>query len=86
MFAFTKHIKEYIEYHKECIALAKQNGKKAFSSESTDLGLLVTLKATAEICDYLIEEIGFKYGMTTRLNQDAVEVSASMLQIKTKIG
>ncbi|KAE8739250.1 hypothetical protein FOCC_FOCC015248 [Frankliniella occidentalis] len=66
-------IEEYLEYHKECIKLAKADGKKAFFSESTDLGLIITLRAVLEISSYLIDEVGFKYVMTARFNQDAIE-------------
>ncbi|XP_052123377.1 uncharacterized protein LOC127749402 [Frankliniella occidentalis] len=42
-------------------------------SESSDIGLLVTLQATKEICTFLTEKCGYQYLMTARLNQDALE-------------
>ncbi|KAE8746493.1 hypothetical protein FOCC_FOCC006727 [Frankliniella occidentalis] len=42
-------------------------------SESTDVGLLVSLKAAQEIIKFLREKNGFLYVMTARLNQDALE-------------
>lgn len=66
----------------------KQNGqpadiptvgpKEAFVfSESTDTGLLVTLKATLELVEFLTSKCGYKYLMTRRLNQDALEVTVN---------
>ncbi|KAK3915282.1 Transposable element P transposase [Frankliniella fusca] len=37
------------------------------------LGLTVTVRATLELVKYLTEEVGFKFLMTRRLNQDALE-------------
>ncbi|KAK3926243.1 Transposable element P transposase [Frankliniella fusca] len=68
-----KNITDFIPYLKECVKLAKRNGKKAFISESTDLGLLVSLKSTVELSTYLIDDIGFDYVMTARFNQDTIE-------------
>ena len=49
--------------------------KEAFVfSESTDTGLIISLKATLELCTYLTTKCKFKYLMTRRLNQDALEV------------
>ncbi|KAE8739663.1 hypothetical protein FOCC_FOCC014840, partial [Frankliniella occidentalis] len=42
-------------------------------SESTDIGLIVTLKATKEILKFLTEDCKYEYLMTARLNQDALE-------------
>lgn len=43
-------------------------------SDSTDVGLIVTLKGTKELVTFLTEKCHFKYVMTARLNQDALEV------------
>lgn len=43
-------------------------------SDSTDLGLTVTLRSVLELCEYLWNEIGLEYVMLSRLNQDALEV------------
>lgn len=67
-------IKDYEEYHKQCIALAKSLGKKSFWSEKTDLGLTVTLRSTLELTDYLRRELAFVYIMTQHFNSDIVEV------------
>ncbi|KAK3924076.1 Transposable element P transposase, partial [Frankliniella fusca] len=72
----SKHetnITDFIPYLRECVKLAKRNGKKAFISESTDLGLLVSLRSTVELSTYLIDDIGFDYVMTARFNQDTIE-------------
>ncbi|KAK3919871.1 Transposable element P transposase [Frankliniella fusca] len=42
-------------------------------SDSTDIGLIVSLKAAQEIIKFLREKEGFLYVMTARLNQDALE-------------
>ena len=46
-----------------------------FISSSTCLGLKVTLKATLELAAFLINECNYSYLMTSRLNQDSLEVS-----------
>ncbi|KAK3928702.1 DNA transposase [Frankliniella fusca] len=66
-------IEGYLEYHKKCVSLAKSEGKKAFFSESTDLGSIITLRSVLELSSYLIDEIDYKYIMTARYNQDAIE-------------
>lgn len=44
-------------------------------SDSTDIGLIVSLKGSLELIQFLIEKCDFKYVMTARFNQDALEVS-----------
>ena len=45
-------------------------------SSQTAFGLRVSLTGALELTDYLAApEIGFKYLMTKRINQDALEVS-----------
>lgn len=46
-----------------------------FIPELTYYGLLVSLQATLEVCNYLVTNCGFKYLLTARLNKDALEVS-----------
>ena len=53
--------------------LAKENGKKDFWSDLTDIGLLVSLQSALELTEYL-RKLGFQYVMTKRFNQDALEV------------
>lgn len=50
------------------------NAPGVIFSESTDYGLLVTLKAVQELSEFLIKDCGFCYVMTARFNQDALEV------------
>ncbi|KAK3916461.1 Transposable element P transposase [Frankliniella fusca] len=40
----------------------------------THLGLMVTLKGALELVKYLTEDVGYRYLMTRKLNQDALEV------------
>ncbi|KAK3929285.1 Transposable element P transposase [Frankliniella fusca] len=42
-------------------------------SDSTDIGLIVSLKNTLELVQFLIKKCGFVFVMTARLNQDALE-------------
>ena len=56
------------------MALTKRNGGKHFWSDITDVGLLVSLRSTIELGEYLRDVIGFIYVMTKRFNQDALEV------------
>ncbi|KAJ8930644.1 hypothetical protein NQ314_016559 [Rhamnusium bicolor] len=57
-----------IEWEKACI---KENYN--FLSDSTCHGFKVSLKATLDITKFLIEVCGFKYVMTAKLNEDALE-------------
>ena len=52
-----------------------------FITESTYYGLLITLKATLELCDYLVKQCGFTYLLTARLCQDAIEVCISFTDL-----
>ncbi|KAK3933106.1 Transposable element P transposase [Frankliniella fusca] len=42
-------------------------------SDSTDIGLIVSLKGTIQLVKFLIGKCHFQYVMTARLNQDALE-------------
>lgn len=55
------------------MAKNKQNNFE-FITDSTCYGLKVSLKGALEICKFLFGECGFKYLMTSRLNQDNLEV------------
>lgn len=70
-------IEDFLKYLEKCLEMAKKNGKKYFISESTDLGLLVTLRSTLELAQYLLDRIKYEYVMTARFNQDAIEVRNS---------
>lgn len=43
-------------------------------AHQTQTGLIVTLKGTIDLVEYLSTEVGYEYLMTRRLNQDALEV------------
>ena len=62
------------EYQKQCREEAKKSGRKWFWSELTDIGLTVSLRSALELSYYLIDKIKFKYVMTKKFNQDALEV------------
>lgn len=49
----------------------------SFITEQTCYGLKISLKATLDICSFLIHKCGFEYLMTSRLNQDNLEVDIS---------
>lgn len=48
--------------------------KKKFMSESTYYGFHITLRTTIELMDFLTMKCGFNFLMTSRLNQDSLEV------------
>ncbi|KAE8743485.1 hypothetical protein FOCC_FOCC010908 [Frankliniella occidentalis] len=68
-----KAIQDFLAYHKQCRELTKARGQKWFWSESTDIGLEVSLQSALELSHYLIDEVGFRFVMTKRFNQDAIE-------------
>lgn len=43
-------------------------------SDSTGIGLIVTLKGSMQLIKFLIKDCKFTYVMTARFNQDALEV------------
>lgn len=45
-----------------------------FASRETLLGLIITVSSTLEIVKYLVEELGYEYVLTSKLNQDCLEV------------
>lgn len=47
--------------------------KNEFLTESTCMGLRVTIKSTIDLCSYLTK-LNFKYLLTGRINQDKLEV------------
>jgi hypothetical protein len=51
-------------------------------SDSTRKGLRVTITATLNLLDYLVSQHNFKYLMTDRLNQDALEVKGQYIYNK----
>lgn len=51
-----------------------ENKKSPFMSNSTYDGFLVMSQTTIDVMDFLSEQCGYTYLMTTRLNQDALEV------------
>lgn len=69
-------ISDFQEYLEEWHDKALENDWK-FLSPGTYQGFQLTLKSTIEITMYLTENCGYKYLMTSRLNQDALEVSDS---------
>lgn len=46
-----------------------------FLSDSTYYGIIVTLKTTLGIMNYLCNNHEYEYIMTSRLNQDSLEVN-----------
>jgi len=49
-----------------------------FLTIQTYKGLVVTLKGTLELVKHICDEVGYKYFMTRRINQDALEVKLSI--------
>ena len=46
-----------------------------FLTKQTAEGLRVTLKSTIDLVNYLLNDCGFAYVLTSKLNQDCLEVS-----------
>lgn len=67
-------VEEFLTYLEEWNSVAKEK-KYDFITENSFYGLKVSLKATLEICEYLVRDCGFSYLMTSHLNQDALEVN-----------
>lgn len=73
MVVFLQIIQNFISYLDEWKSVAEKENYE-FITNSSFSGLKVSLKATLEICDYLVENCDFSYLMTARLNQDSLEV------------
>jgi len=52
----------------------KKISKDEYLTQNTADGLRVTIKSTLELSKYLIEQCGFKYILTCKMNQDRLEV------------
>lgn len=50
-------------------------GTKQKLTASTLLGFRVTIKTTLELVSYLSKDVGFKFLLTRRINQDTLEVN-----------
>lgn len=73
--ARIKFMKQQGQKFRSRVADIKRRRMYVFS-DSTDIGLKVTLENTKKLLEFLCtEQIGYKYLMTCRLNQDALEVS-----------
>lgn len=46
-----------------------------FLTPNTAQGLRVTLKSTIDLCNYLLNDCGFHYVLTNKMNQDTLEVN-----------
>ena len=53
---------------------ATPKGASQRLTHQTHLGLIVSLKGTLQLVDFLTAECGFEYLMTRRINQDSLEV------------
>lgn len=49
--------------------------KEDFLTPNTAEGLRVTLRSTIDLCNYLLNDCGFHYVLTSKMNQDALEVN-----------
>jgi len=45
-----------------------------FLRRSTAEGLSVTIRSTIDLTNHLLKDIGFKYVLTNKMNQDRIEV------------
>lgn len=69
-----KAIEDFLIYLKEWKSYCLKNNLKFPISSSTFNGLIITLKSTLEILEYLIRDRFYEFFLTTRINQDAIEV------------
>lgn len=73
-------IESFLQFLQEWENEAKNDANKfEFITNSTCYGLKITLRGALEICKFLVHEYGFKYLMTSRLNQDNLEVCTFQL-------
>lgn len=49
--------------------------EKEFLTKNTADSLRITLKSTIDLVTFLLNNCGFNYVLTSKLNQDALEVS-----------
>ncbi|XP_051162248.1 uncharacterized protein LOC127282175 [Leptopilina boulardi] len=69
-----KIIEDFLKYLEEWKTVAKEKNYECLS-DNCSYGLKISLKASLEICEFLITKCNFKYLMTARLNQDSLEVT-----------
>lgn len=63
---------QYLEEWEEIHAQEYQNS--AFITSSTCYGMKITIKAVMQLTEYLCHSHGYEYLLTTRVNQDKLEV------------
>ena len=59
----------------EKLKIDKKITDDEFLTDITAHNLRLSLHSTIDLCDYLINNYGFKYVLTGKLNQDNLEVS-----------
>ncbi|CAH1708738.1 unnamed protein product [Aphis gossypii] len=67
----NKVLTDFLIYLDECEKVKTTSKQKL--TTSTALGLKVTIRTALELIKYLSEKVGYKYLMTRRINQDALE-------------
>jgi len=73
---FLQFLKECLEWLNEW-ELKEKKGlitSDEFLTRETSEGLRVTITSTIQICEYLINNFGFEYILTGKINQDNLEV------------
>ena len=65
---------EYIDNWEQNLVDGKIS-KEDFLTPNTAEGLRVTLLSTIDLCNYLLNDCGFHYVLTSKMNQDALEVN-----------
>lgn len=77
MLYMFKVLRDFLNYLDQLDTM-KTNASKKLTA-STTIGLRVTIKSALELVEYLCKNVGFKYFLTRRMNQDTLEV---MITIK----
>lgn len=75
-----KVLQDFLSYLDQLDDMKISASKKFTTSSIT--GLRITVKTALELVEYLSHEVGFKYFLTRRMNQDTLEV---IINIKYKI-
>lgn len=83
LFSRSQNIEEILDYLREWEDGAQKNNYE-FLAYQTVYGSKISLKAAIGICQFLVDDHGFKYLMTGRLNPENLEICAYILCINIR--
>ena len=70
---FFQILQDFIEYLKDW-EITTRNDKTSFITPQTFTGFQVSLTTALQLHTYLTEQCGYEYFMTSKMNQDSLEV------------